>query len=63
MLFQQYPEIYKPGDRVYLKGVRGVDPNPYKIYKCVGDGQYELSRYGRVENGYFLQENLQTKAP
>jgi len=46
MLFQQYPEIYKPGDRVYLKGVRGVDPNPYKIYKCVGDGQYELSRYG-----------------
>lgn len=63
ILFQQHPEIYKAGDQVYLRVPRGVDPNPYRIYKCLGDGKYELYRNKRIEAGYFEQGSLQTRAP
>ena len=63
MLLLQQPEIYKAGDKVYVKEVRRVDPDPYKIYTSLGDGQYQLSRHGRIESKIFGMESLTTKPP
>ena len=45
-----YPERYRVGDEVFLKGSRGIDPNPYKIHEVYGSGQYEVSRDGKFEH-------------
>ncbi len=46
----EYPERYRVGDEVYLKGQRGIDPNAYKIHEVFGSGQYEISRDGKFEH-------------
>lgn len=58
--------LYKVDQDVYLRGTRGVDPSPYKIHKVLGEGQYELSRDGKVEKDgsspkIFYEEKLQTE--
>ena len=50
---------YEVGQTVYHRGVRGVDPKPYKIYKVYSDGEYKLSRNGK-SNGKVYKEDLQT---
>ena len=44
----QLPALYKSDQIVYIKGPRRVDPAIHKIYKVLGDGQYQLSRHGQV---------------
>ena len=56
----QSESLYKEGQKVYHKGVRGVDPKPYKIYEVLGDGQYKLSRDGRSNSKVYKEEDLQT---
>ncbi|KAM0801611.1 hypothetical protein BDR22DRAFT_888502 [Usnea florida] len=51
-------EPYKVKDTVYLKGARGVDPKPYKIYQVLGHGQYKLSRDGRSDGQVHGQDEL-----
>lgn len=53
-------ELYKLKQKVYVKGVRGVDPKPYKIYVILGDGQYKLSRDGKSDGKVYKEEHLQT---
>ena len=57
---------FKVDQVVYQSGTRGVEPDPYKVHKALGDGQYELSRDDKVvlnDDGknpkIFLEENLQ----
>ena len=57
---QKDDEIYEKGQEVYFHGPRGSDLNPYKIHKCLGDGQYKLERNGKVEPNIYKQANLQT---
>ena len=54
----QVPEIYANGEYAYLQGPRGVDPEPYKIYKVLGDGQYKLSRNGKSDGRVYRAEDL-----
>ena len=56
----QSDSLYKEKEQVYLRGIRGADPKPYKIYKVLGDGQYKLSRDGRSSNKVYREEDLQT---
>ena len=56
----QSGSLYKDGDKVHVKGARGVDPKPYKIYKVLGDGQYKLSRDGRSSSKVYREEDLLT---
>lgn len=59
--WNQYAVLYRVDQQVYLKGARGVDPNPYKIHQVLGDGNYELSRNGECDHKVYLEENLQTE--
>ncbi|CAD6575585.1 MAG: hypothetical protein ASARMPREDX12_007385 [Alectoria sarmentosa] len=52
-------ELYKEKDIVYVRGARGTDPKPFKIYKVLGDGQYKLSRDGKSDGKVYKQEDLQ----
>lgn len=56
-----FPELYTVGQSVYLHGARGIDPNPYRIYEVLGNGQYRLSRNSIVERGTFREDDLQTR--
>ncbi|KAK0513556.1 hypothetical protein JMJ35_003920 [Cladonia borealis] len=56
-----FPELYTVGQLVYLHGARGTDPNPYRIYEVLGDGQYKLSRNSMVERRIYREEDLQTR--
>ena len=56
----QTVSLYKKRDTVYLIGVRGVDPKPYKIYQVLGDASYKLSRDGKCDGKVYKQEDLQT---
>ena len=57
----EYPERYKVGEEVYLKGTRGVNPKPYKIHEVHGSGRYKLSRDGKIESQIHLEGSLQTE--
>lgn len=52
------PELYAKGQFAYLRGPRGVDPEPYKIYQVLGDGQYKLSRNGKSDGEIYREEDL-----
>ncbi|SLM41422.1 hypothetical protein LPUS_12415 [Lasallia pustulata] len=54
----EYPEPYAVGQQVYLKGARGVDPNPYTIHEVLGNGQYKLSRNGKYSHKVYQQADL-----
>ena len=54
----QVPEIYAKGDYAYLKGPRGVDPEPYEIYKVLGHGQYKLARNGKSDRKVYRAKDL-----
>lgn len=43
---------------VFLKGARGVDPKPFKIYQVLGDAEYKLSRDGKSNRKIYREENL-----
>ncbi len=58
-LCSQTPEPYKVGEAVYVKLARAVDPNPYDIHTLLGNGQYYLSRDGKMDRKVYRQENLQ----
>ena len=51
-------ETHQVGQEIYVEGARGIDPNPYKIHEVLGNGQYRLSRDGKVVRRVFAQENL-----
>ena len=64
----QLPALYKSDQIVYIRGPRRVDPAIHKIYKALGDGQYQLSRHGQVVQNQagagpriFEEGDLQTK--
>ena len=54
----QDPEVYRKGAEVFLKGPRGVDPNPYKIWKILDNGQYKLSRDGKSDGKVYKAVDL-----
>ena len=54
----QVPSLYKVGDGVLLVGPRGVDPDPYRIYRVLGDGRYKLSRHGELNGKNHRAEDL-----
>ncbi len=54
----EYPERYKVGDEVYLRGNRGIDPKAYKIEVVDGGGQYEISRDGKCDHHKHEVKNL-----
>ncbi|KAF6240807.1 hypothetical protein HO173_001480 [Letharia columbiana] len=56
----KHVELYKEKDKVYVRGARGVDPKPYKIYKVLGEAQYNLSRDGKCDGKVYRQEDIQT---
>ena len=53
--------LYRVGQEVYVIGPRGTDTTPYKIHGLLGNGQYKLSRDGRVEHRVYAEENLQPR--
>ena len=53
----QSPPNFKPGQTVYVKGERGVNPKAYEIHKVLDDSKYQLLKDGTLE----LDE--ETKAP
>ena len=53
------PEIFEVDRQVYVKGARGIDPNPYTILKVLGNGQYQLLRNGKSDGKVYKQDNLQ----
>ena len=62
------PELYVFGQNVYIKVGRRVNPAVHQIHKALGDGQYQLSRHGKVVQNragtapeIYLEENLQTR--
>ena len=60
-IVQNRDDLYRVGQEVYVHGRRGTDPNPYKIHEVLGNGQYKLSRDGRVEHRVYAEENLQSR--
>lgn len=50
--------MYKKGETVFLKGIRGIDPRPYKINEVLNDDSYRLSRDGLIQRGVFKDEDL-----
>ena len=57
----QYPELYKGGQQVYVRGPRGVGSKPVRIQQLLGDGQYRLSRDGLCDGKVYRKEALQTE--
>ena len=51
--------MYHKDDVVYLVGPRGTDINPYTIHQCLGNGQYQIERDGKVVRKPVEQKNLQ----
>ena len=45
---------------MYYKGIRGVDPKPYKVYEVLGEGQYKLRRDSKTDKQVYKDEDLQT---
>ena len=56
---QLLPSLYKVGSQVYVRGTRGVDPRPYTVSQCLNDGQYKLSRDGKLDDRVYMEERLQ----
>lgn len=56
------PELYKEKDEVFVQGRRGVDPNPYRIWKILGSGQYKLSRDGKSDGKIYKEQDLKGTA-
>ena len=52
--------MYHKDDVVYLVGPRGTDINSYTIHQCLGNGQYQIERDGKVMRKAVDQKNLQT---
>ena len=47
--WHQSPARFRSDQTVYVKGDRGVKPDPYKIHQVLDDRKYQLSKDGKVE--------------
>ena len=58
---QNRDDLYRICQEIYVRGPRGTDPKPYKIYEALGNDQYKLSRNNEVVQRD-AEENLRTRS-